>query len=346
MVGDTRFNANLAAAECLCIDDATGSTDTKTRKHVAAKIKSMLFSRSISVESKGRDPFQFEPFWRMIFCVNDDPQSLLVLPIMSSDMEDKIALLRCVKWKSSIPNYTDEERDAFDARIQAELPAFLDKVLKFEIADSEKEDRCGVNRFHNRDLLDAMNAVSPDQEFLELIDEIGKTNWSLYETARSAKEWEREIAENGSAAQQRELNRICSWGRASSLHLSTLCRERKYICTQTRKAAGMVYKINSPEERMRLMMLDKIEEYKSSGHWFEVGEQVVLSSDTHDWGTEVTNAKNGDVGVIVGRNDDTNSYQVRNLEWSKVQNAEGDFPTGVITCGGGLLRRLPAETGD
>jgi phage/plasmid-associated DNA primase len=346
MKGDTRFNANLAAAECLCIDDATGTTDVKTRKHVAAKIKSMLFSRSISVESKGRDPFQFEPFWRLIFCVNDDPESLLVLPVMSTDMTDKIALLQCKKWVCSIPNNTDEERHAFDERIQAELPAFLHKIMNFKIQDNEKEDRCGVRYYHNKELLEAMNAVSPEDEFVGLIDEIGKTNLGIYNETHSPKEWERVIAENGSVSQVRELQRLCGWGRASNIIMSRLFKERVGFCTRVRRRDGYYYKFYSPDEREKLRQEKVIEEYKSSGHWFEVGEQVVLASDTHDWGTEVTNARNGDVGVIVGRNDDTNSYQVRNLEWSKTQNAEGDFPTGVITCGGGLLRRLPAETGD
>jgi phage/plasmid-associated DNA primase len=346
MTGETRFNANLAGAECLCIDDATGTTDVKTRKHVAAKIKSMLFSKSISVESKGRDPFQFEPFWRLIFCVNDDPESLLVLPVMSTDMVDKIALLQCKKWTCSIPNNTDAERHAFDERLQKELPAFLHKVMNFKIRDNEKEDRCGVKYYHNKDLLEAMNAVSPEDEFLGLVDEIGNTDLAVYEEVRSPKEWERLISEKGNVSQIRELQRLCGWGRASSIIFSRLFKERWGICQRVRKTKGYYYRIFSPEERERKKQEKVIEEYKSSGHWFEVGEQVVLASDTHDWGTEVTNARNGDVGVIVGRNDDTNSYQVRNLEWSKVQNAEGDFPTGVITCGGGLLRRLPAETGD
>jgi hypothetical protein len=307
----------------------------------------MLFSKSISIENKGREPFQFEPFWRLIFCVNDDPESLLVLPIMSDDVEDKIALLQCRKWESSIPNQSIDERKAFDRQLTEELPAFLDKVLKFEIPKSEQESRCGVQYFHHPDLLETMRTVAPDEEFLSLIDEVGQMDLNIYNQARTAKEWERLLQEAG-AHISREVSRLCTWSKASGVILGKLCK--KGVASKTRANIGHKYKLLSPDEREQLRVSRRREakkkEAQDSGHWFEVGQQVVLCAEEYDWKTEVTGARNGDTATVVGRDDDTNAYNVRNSEWAKKPGSTGDFPSGVITVGGWALKALPAETGD
>jgi hypothetical protein len=95
--GRTNFNADIAGAELLAVDDEAGSTDIRARKALAASIKSNLFSGAVRIEGKHKTGFSFRPVWRMVFALNDEPEALLVLPPVAEDIGDKLTLLRCRK---------------------------------------------------------------------------------------------------------------------------------------------------------------------------------------------------------------------------------------------------------
>jgi hypothetical protein len=134
------------------------------------------------------------------------------------------------------------------------------------------------------------------------------------------------------------------------MYMSQLAKKGDEVQQVGRGKKGNIFKILSLEEREKLKVEKQREakkkEAQDSGHWFEVGQQVVLAAEEYDWKTEVTGARNGDTATVVGRDDDTNAYNVRNSEWAKKPGASGDFPSGVITVGGWALKALPAETGD
>lgn len=348
MTGLSRFNSELAAAECLVVDDEAGSTDTRVRKMIAAKIKSMLFSRSISVESKGREPFQFEPFWRMVFCVNDDPESLLVLPILSEDMEDKIAFLQCGKWECPLPNFTYDERKEVDRKFDEELPYFLHKVLAFEIPEDEREDRCGITYFHHPALLEAMGTLAPENEMLALIDEIfdkmdelALEREAYYDKERTAKEWERRIMiEGGNFA--REGQKLFSWNRASGVYLGKLARVKNGRVTKGKMINGtQKWKIESPASWERRQLDAKVKKWKDAGEWFEVKQIVVLAAG--DIRGETSMAKLGETAWVMSRDDRENSYVVANGEWAKRMRSDGKFGDGYITVYGWQLKKWEKE---
>ena len=78
--GRTNFNGDLSGAELLAVDDEAGSTDIRSRRTLAANIKSCLFSGAVRIEGKNKCAFVFQPCWRMILALNDEPEALLVLP--------------------------------------------------------------------------------------------------------------------------------------------------------------------------------------------------------------------------------------------------------------------------
>ncbi len=343
MTGLSRFNSELAAAECLVVDDEAGSTDTRVRKMIAAKIKSMLFSRSISVESKGREPFQFEPFWRMVFCVNDDPESLLVLPILSEDMEDKIAFLQCGRWECPLPNFTYDERKEVDRRFDAELPCFLHKVLAFEIPEDEREDRCGVVFFHHPALLESMGTLAPENEMLALVDEIFEkmdplavARGSYYETERTAKEWERLIMiEGGNFA--REGQRLFSWNRASGVYLGKLARGKQGRVTKGKMINGVQkWRIEGLEAWERRQLDARIKGWKDAGVWFEVKQVVVLAAG--DVKEDESGARLGETAWVMSRDEKENSYVVSNGAWVKRMGSDGRFGSGYAKVFGWQLK--------
>lgn len=168
--GRTGFNADLAGAELLAVDDEAGSSDIRARKNLAANIKACLFSGSVRIEAKNKNAFSFRPCWRMMFALNDEPECLLVLPTISEDMADKITLLRCHKRELPMPAYTMEERDAFFAQLVKEIPAMLHALEQWEIPEDLREQRCGVKAFHHPSILASLHELSPEGQLAQLID--------------------------------------------------------------------------------------------------------------------------------------------------------------------------------
>lgn len=169
-IGRTNFNADLAGAELLAVDDEAGSTDIRSRRTLAANIKSCLFSGNVRVEGKHKQAFNFRPCWRMLLALNDEPEALLVLPPITEDIGDKITLFRCHKRPLPMPAHTLDEREAFFATLVSELPGLLAWLESWEIPQQLREERCGVRWFHHPAILAALNELSPEGQLIGLID--------------------------------------------------------------------------------------------------------------------------------------------------------------------------------
>jgi len=168
--GRTNFNADLAGAELLAVDDEAGSTDIRSRKALAANIKSCLFAGSVTIAGKFKTSFDFRPCWRMVLALNDEPEALLVLPPLTEDYSDKVTMLKCRKLPLPMPAHTMAERKKFFATLCGELPALLAWLEAWEIPFELREERCGVLAYHHPDLLAALNELSPEGQLLGLID--------------------------------------------------------------------------------------------------------------------------------------------------------------------------------
>jgi hypothetical protein len=168
--GRTNFNADIAGAELLAVDDEAGSCDIRSRKTFAANIKSCLFSGSVRIEPKHRTAFNFRPVWRMLLALNDEPEALLVLPPITEDVADKITLLRCHRRPLPMPAHTLDEREAFFAKLRSELPALLDWLEKWDVPAELREERCGVAFYHHPELLASLHQLSPEGHLTALVD--------------------------------------------------------------------------------------------------------------------------------------------------------------------------------
>lgn len=168
--GRTNFNGDLAGAELLAVDDEAGSTDIRSRRALAANIKSCLFSGAVRIEGKNKTAFTFRPCWRMLLALNDEPEALLVLPPITEDIFDKITLFRCHKRPLPMAAHTLEEREAFFAKLISELPGLLSWLESWEIPAEITEERCGVRWLHHPAILAALHELSPEGQLINLID--------------------------------------------------------------------------------------------------------------------------------------------------------------------------------
>jgi hypothetical protein len=170
LTGKTGFNGDLIGAEILVCDDEAGSTRIESRRALGDGIKNTLFTSSVRVEAKHRNPFEVDPFWRLVIAVNDQPEALLVLPPLSHDLADKITILHCTP---AIPEGTDF--DEWQAAIRAELPAFLHAVESYAIPPEDAEPRCGVRAFWNPEIVAAVSELAPESQLMQMIDAANST---------------------------------------------------------------------------------------------------------------------------------------------------------------------------
>ena len=164
--GCNTFNADLIGAEVLIIDDETAATRIEKRRALGDGIKNALFAASVRIEGKFKNAFDFDPLWRLVIAVNDEPESLMVLPPLAANLADKLITLKC--WKAL--ELDDASFQQWQADIRGELPQFLHAVENFQIAPDQIDGRCGVKSFYHPDVVAAISELSPEHQLRNLID--------------------------------------------------------------------------------------------------------------------------------------------------------------------------------
>jgi len=170
MQGKIDFNGELAGAEHLVCEDEFCSTDIRTRQAFGAAIKNIAVNKIQSVHFKNRTAVNIDPFWRLSISLNDDDEALRVLPPLEDHVADKLILLSAQRNPMPMPTSTPDEKEAFWAAIEGEIPAFISSLIQFKRPDRLGDNRYGVQSYHNENLLEKMHGISPEAEFFELVE--------------------------------------------------------------------------------------------------------------------------------------------------------------------------------
>jgi len=164
------------------------------------------------------------PFFRTTISINDDPDKMRVLPLLTPDMKDKVSLFLISASPLPMPTNTLSERSEFRRVIAEQLPAYAWWLLnKFVIKDELQSVRFGVKEWHHPVLSMELFDDTPAAELLSIIDSavLGPDNVKLWELPSASKHlgklWE------GTAI---ELERLLL-GETSIA--STVCREMKKV---------------------------------------------------------------------------------------------------------------------
>jgi len=170
MTGATTFNGDLFAAEHLMIEDVAESTNITKRRHFAAQIKAFSVNREQHCHGKNQQALTLTPFWRVSISLNDEAERLLVLPPVDEDIADKLMLLKVQKRDMPMPTETPDQMEAFWNALVAELPAYLHHLETWAIPEALRSPRFSIIHYHHPELLAALEALSPEQQLLEMID--------------------------------------------------------------------------------------------------------------------------------------------------------------------------------
>jgi hypothetical protein len=170
---DNDFNANLFAAEHLFLDDCRTQSKISTRLAFGEKIKTHTVGATIkSLHSKGKDEISVKPWWRITITLNDDPESLMVLPPLNENFDDKLIILRASRFDFPMPVTSTEEKEKFAQKIKSEIPAFLFWLInKYQIPEKYADPRrYNVATFHHPYLKRSLESLAPEYDLLDLID--------------------------------------------------------------------------------------------------------------------------------------------------------------------------------
>lgn len=170
LFGETTFNEGWMSSEHLLIEDPRPNIRTHERLGFAQMLKSLTVNQEHSLHAKNKAEFGVPCRFVVSISINDDPDSLRILPKLTPDFADKVMLFRVRHHPLPMPTRTAVEREAFSAAIRAELPAFLHYLLQHEPPPSLHSSRFGVLHYHNPELILDMGDDTPEGELLNLLD--------------------------------------------------------------------------------------------------------------------------------------------------------------------------------
>jgi hypothetical protein len=190
LFGRTDFNGEMFSAEHLMMEDPASSTKTVDRVYFGEMLKQLVVNDTQRLHRKREDAMVVSPFFRTSISINDDPDKMRVLPLLTPDMKDKVNLFLVSSRPLPMPTTTLDERAEFRRVIAAQLPAYAWWLLKeHEIDEARRSIRFGVREWHHPALAMELFDDTPAAELLQIID---AAEFTLVDEAMPLKLWQME----------------------------------------------------------------------------------------------------------------------------------------------------------
>lgn len=219
--GQTPFNGDMIGCEHLCIEDEVAKSDIRTRRYFGSSLKSLLVNKQQSAHPKGRPAFTTEPFWRVTMTLNDEPEALMILPPLDTDLADKVTLLQATTATMPYPSAEIPTMGAYWSALKAEIPAYLHALGRWEIPEELRDLRYGVKAFQNGELLRKLTSLSPESKLWTLILQSGLLDNATQGWSGSSVDLEKELIERDKSGQLKEL---LFYPTACGAYLGRLCK--------------------------------------------------------------------------------------------------------------------------
>jgi hypothetical protein len=145
------------------VDDAVASSDNRAHTLYSQLVKKVIANFSLPYHPKGVDAVDQEWLGRLIVTLNDDPESIQMLPSVEHSILDKVIFLKA---DSTTVDFTDSTKI-----VAKELPAFAAFLRDWETPQELKGDwRFGIKSWQHPDLLQHAKQASPTAGLSELLD--------------------------------------------------------------------------------------------------------------------------------------------------------------------------------
>jgi len=167
LLGHTSFNEQLFHAPVWAIDDAVASTEMKRHAQYTQMVKKFVANPYQEFHPKFKKATSFRYNGRLIVTMNDDEESINMLPSIDRSILDKILVLRAGKPGTSF--------SGADENARRELPHFAEFLSTWKTPESllTKMDEChrfGHDSWHNESLMETARNSSSSAGLMELLD--------------------------------------------------------------------------------------------------------------------------------------------------------------------------------
>ena len=182
MVGRDIFNKNLVESPLWVVDDEQSSTRYSDRLAFGDVIKKVTSNTSFSYRGMHRESVVLRSLRRLIICLNNEPEKIIVLPPIDDDIADKMLLMMTYTHQFPRPMDTEPQKRAFFEEICAELPHLIYFLLEEFQIPKTMLGRFGVTHWHHPVIAGELYAMGQEVQLMDWIDR--------YLQRRSLQEWE------------------------------------------------------------------------------------------------------------------------------------------------------------
>lgn len=162
---DAGFNKNMMASEHMHMSEFDFPANFESRRTLSEKFKKIIANEAQSYHPKGKDEVTVTVHLRLSIAINDNLEKLRAFPPMTSDIVDKIILLKVQGQTMPMPTDTEEEKAAFRAVIRAELPAYIHYLLNWEPPAEIAGGRFGMKAWQHPEIVEALWDQEPSSQF-------------------------------------------------------------------------------------------------------------------------------------------------------------------------------------
>lgn len=169
LLGQDTFNGSLVAAPIWGVDDPVAAADSRTTATFSQMLKTIAACDNIPVRGMYRESLRLPWVGRVFVNMNDDPESIRMLPSTELSLIDKLGLYLVQRpFEGKFPS---------NELIKSEIPAFCQFLLEGQsflesfVPDLFSDPRWGVKNYHHPHLLaiaESAQTSTSVEEFLNL----------------------------------------------------------------------------------------------------------------------------------------------------------------------------------
>ena len=159
------YSGSFLEKPIMAIDDGEASYSSSARAKYTSRLKKISANPDLAYGQKYAKADQVRWLGRVVVTMNDDPDSLQMLPDLQQHLVDKLIILKVKK-----PAFSFPANHEIETTITQELPHLLQWMLDWEPPkELIGENRFGVKSFVEHEIKIEALGSSPEECFLELV---------------------------------------------------------------------------------------------------------------------------------------------------------------------------------
>lgn len=256
IVDGNDFSGAFVKKPLMSIDDSSPASDTRRHSKYSSRLKKIVANPHQYFNEKYQSAGQITWLGRVMVSLNDDPESLRMLPDLQQSLLDKIMILRVQSPSFTFPRMHETERI-----INEELPHLLRWLLDWEPPiEVVGESRFGVASYHHPSLHRQALESSNNYSFIEILS-MFLDDYALSDRSGDEKAWRGTAADLLSQMKLNErVNPVCGEFKATSIgrYLRGLSTQGYAVecIAEKHKSIGIIWKIGfdlRPEEEVEVV---------------------------------------------------------------------------------------------